>query len=225
MNCYLSCDNLSLKVGYQPLINLFSLNLYASQSIALIGSNGCGKTSLLKVLAGLSKPSSGKVHVLSKQLWPENQSEHENFCVFLSHIPGLLLDHNIINNLKFYTQSFGLKLPDESYLNALNRVGLKNREFQTARSLSNGQKRRLTLAALTLIKPNIILADEPTNGLDSDGISLCLNIFEQLMNSNKTALLVATHEQKIIDWCQYKINLENFSLQNKKSKKTIKALL
>ena len=225
MSCYLSCENIELKAGYQTLISAFSLNVQPSQSIAITGSNGCGKTSLLKVLAGLSRPHSGKISVLNEQLWPTNETLHEHYSVYLSNIPSLLLDQSVLWNLEFYTQAYGLKFNKIDYLNSLIKVGLQDREKQVTRSLSTGQKRRLSLAGLILIKPNIVLADEPTNGLDESGCNLCLNIFTELQSIHKSSIIVATHDQNIINWCQNKISLENYIPIAKKSKKNVKVLL
>jgi ABC-type multidrug transport system ATPase subunit len=225
MSCYLSCENIELKAGYHTLISSFSLFVKSSESIAITGSNGCGKTSLLRVLAGLSRPHSGKVVILNEQLWPLNKINHENYTIFLSNNPSLLLDHSVLWNLEFFTHAYGLKLTEEDYKSSLIKVGLQGREKQVARSLSTGQKRRLSLAGLILIKPNIILADEPTNGLDEIGCNLCINIFDELRYKNETSILVTTHDQNIINWCQNKISLEKFRPIEKKSKTNVKALL
>ena len=202
MSCYLSCENIELKVGYHTLISQFSLNIKSSSTLAITGSNGTGKTTLLRVLAGISKPHSGKVTIMEEQISPINNSKHEHLSVYLSNIPSLLLDHCVLWNLEFFSNSFGLKFSFEEYKNALKKVGLENRENQIARTLSTGQKRRLSLAGLFLMKPNIILADEPTNGLDDTGSSLCINIFEDLKNNFNTSIIVATHDKNIINWCQ-----------------------
>jgi ABC-type multidrug transport system ATPase subunit len=225
MSCYLSCENIELRAGYHTLISSFSLIVKASQSIAITGSNGCGKTSLLRVLAGLSRPHSGKIIVLDEQMYPSKETMHEHYSVFLSNIPSLLLDHSVLWNLEFYTQAYGLKFNDEDYKASLIKVGLHGREKQTARSLSTGQKRRLSLAGLVLIKPNIVLADEPTNGLDESGCNLCLSIFNELQSNNKTSIIVATHDQSIINWCQRNISLENYIPVEKKQKRNVKVLL
>ncbi|KAB8039216.1 ATP-binding cassette domain-containing protein [Silvanigrella paludirubra] len=225
MSCYLSCENIELKVGFHTLITNFSLILKPSQSIAITGSNGTGKTTLLRVLAGISKPHNGKVIAMEEQIYPNNETKHEHLSVFLSNIPSLLLDHCAIWNLEFFANSFGLKFSLEDYKHALKKVGLENRENQIARTLSTGQKRRLSLAGLILIKPNIILADEPTNGLDELGSNLCISIFEDLKQNNSSSIIVATHDKNIIDWCQEKISLENFIPSEKKLKSKIKVLL
>ncbi len=225
MSCYLSCENIELRAGYHTLISSFFLLVKSSESIAITGSNGCGKTSLLRVLAGISKPHSGKVFILNEQLWPSNEIIHENYSLFLSNIPSILLDHSVLWNLEFYTHTYGLKFCEENYKASLMKVGLQGREKQIARSLSTGQKRRLSLASLDLIKPNIVLADEPTNGLDGQGAKLCISIFNELQNNNNTSIIVATHDQSIINWCQKNVSLENYVPITKKSKTNVKVLL
>jgi ABC-type multidrug transport system ATPase subunit len=225
MSCYLSCENIEIKAGFNTLISSFSLDVCSSQSIAITGPNGCGKTSLLRVLAGLSKPHCGKIISMNEQLWPSNEIKHEHYSVFLSNIPSLLLDHSVLWNMEFYTQTYGLKFNIENYITALKKVGLEERLNQTTRTLSTGQKRRLSLAGLLLIKPNIILADEPTNGLDETGCALCLNIFNELQTNYNAAIIVATHDQKVINWCNQNINLEKYIPNAKKIKMNVKALL
>ncbi|KAB8030621.1 ABC transporter ATP-binding protein [Fluviispira multicolorata] len=225
MSCYLLCENIELKAGYNTLISSFSLKLYSKESIALIGPNGSGKTSLLRVLAGISRPYKGKIFVMEEELWPINNIRNEHYSVFLTNIPSLLMDHCVLWNLEFYTESYGLKFSKEEYSSALSKVNLEGRESQSARTLSTGQKRRLSLAALYLIKPNIILADEPTNGLDESGCNLCIQIFNELSQKNMSSILIATHDQKLIQWCQKTISLEEFIPKPSIEKKLVKKLL
>ncbi|BBH51899.1 ABC transporter ATP-binding protein [Fluviispira sanaruensis] len=225
MPCYLACENIEIRAGYSTLISSFSLKLHSEQVIALTGPNGCGKTSLLRVLAGISRPYKGKIVVMGEELWPENLIKNEHYAVFLTNIPSMLMDHSVLWNLEFYTETYNLKLPLQEYEKALAKVGLQGREKQSVRTLSTGQKRRLSLASLYLIKPNIIFADEPTNGLDQAGINLCIQIFHELSKENKSSILIATHDEKLIQWCQEKIPLENYIPKPSILKKTVRELL
>ncbi len=207
---YLSCKDIEIKFGYESIIRNVNLSLNAFEKIALVGVNGCGKTSLLRVLAGLAKPYSGQVYCREEQIWPTSQSSSEHFCLFLSSQPSLLLDHSVLWNIDYYTGCYGIKNSTEDCHAALKKVGLGEKHKLPARLLSTGQKRRLTLAAIILIKPKIILADEPTNGLDDEGMQLCLEIFDELIVKNQSGILVASHEKAIINWCDNKLNLEKF---------------
>lgn len=223
MLLYLSCENLDVKIDNKPLISEFNLTLSAASSYSITGPNGIGKTSLLKVLAGLAKPSAGLITTFSQNTQTNSQKIP---ILFLANSPSLLLDQSVKWNLDFYTQSYGLFFTATDYDFALEQVGLIDRKEQATRSLSTGQKRRLTLAALLLIKPKVILADEPTNGLDDHGIQLCLDIFSALQNEYKSALVAATHDEKLIRWTQQEINLSQYIPKRiKNTKSDIKVLL
>lgn len=116
-------------------------------------------------------------------------------------------------------RSISKKFDANEYLDALDNFGLKGRELQIARTLSTGQKRRLSFAALKLLKPNLIFADEPTNGLDTKGIELCINLFEELRTKYQSSIIVASHDLQLISWAQKNISLENY-LAKKSDKKT-----
>jgi len=191
---HLSCKNIELKVGYRVLLSSFNLTLHASETAALIGPNGSGKTTLLRTLAGLGQPAEGEIKVAR--------------ALFLANIPSFMLDQSVLWNLRFYIEAFGLKKTSKELKASIARVGLAGRENQAARTLSTGQKRRLSLASIDLINPEVVLADEPTVGLDEAGAELCLDIFEKLCTKNKSALLVATHDPKVITWCQREIRIK-----------------
>ncbi len=223
MTLYMNCENLEIRMGSKALISKFNFSIKASETTAITGANGVGKTSLLRVIAGLSKPYFGKIDLLHA---PKNLFTNKIPLIFLANQPALLLDQSVKWNLDFYTQSYGLFFSNQNYNHALNAVGLTGRELQIVRSLSTGQKRRLTLAVLTLIKPKIILADEPTNGLDEAGIELCLEIFKNLQAQNESAIVIATHDLQLIRWTQTEINLSKYiPNQVKNIKSEIKVLL
>lgn len=222
---YLSCENIHIKYSYEPIVAKMSLKLNSGEKIALVGPNGCGKTSLLRVLAGLTKPDTGKVFCMDEEIWPKQQCSKEHFCLFLSSQPALLFDHSVLWNLEYYCQCYGVKVNLIEYKESLKKVGLLDKINLSAQFLSTGQKRRLTFAALILIQPNIILADEPTNGLDTQGVQLCLEILHDICEKKKSALLIATHDNNLIQWCGQKINLEDYGPIKTNNKFKITTLL
>lgn len=211
----LECADLEMRVGYRPLLTGVKLSLAAGQRLALVGPNGSGKTTLMRVLAGVSKPHMGFVRVFGESLWEERRCTFEHLSCYLASQPALLLEHPVNGNLEFMCNAYGHNPTWKALESALDRVGLAGRGNQTARTLSTGQKRRLTLAALLLLRPRLLLADEPTNGLDTGGALLCQNVFAELAQQYGTAYLVASHDPQMIAWCGQSLDVTSFLPQRR----------
>jgi heme ABC exporter ATP-binding subunit CcmA len=208
----LKCEEVELKVGYKTLIRNFSLELSSGESLAIVGPNGLGKTTLLRTLCGVGKPYRGRVFLGEQMLWPQSEDNKSSVRLcYLASQPALFLDHSVSANLEFYVRSHAMNWDVQLGKQALESVGLGGRLQQTARTLSTGQKRRLTLAFMTIVKPELMLLDEPTNGLDTEGVSLCLHLLSELRRESKSAILIATHDQQLIDWCGKAVDLKRWA--------------
>lgn len=208
-NTLLSCDSVELRAGYRPLIRNFSVHLESGQSLAIVGPNGFGKTTLLRTLCGISRPYRGRVFINGQMMWPEKSSHLRADLCFLASQPALFLDHSVLSNVEFYLRSMGRELNQSQVMEALRTVGLAEHARQTSRTLSTGQKRRLTIAFLILAKPALVLLDEPTNGLDTQGIDLCLSWLESARSSG-VGILIATHDPSLIAWSGRSVDLKEF---------------
>jgi len=188
--------SLRLDRGTRSIIKGLSFKIASGEALILRGANGCGKTSLLRILAGLTLPDEGavvwngeKLHALSAT-W-------RNAALYLGHTNALKDDFTAQENLVDALSIDGIAAEPVAQLAALERVGLLERRQVLARRLSQGQKRRVGLARLSLAlahtprKP-LWLLDEPTNALDGQGVSLFTGLISDHLNGGGIAC-IATH--------------------------------
>ncbi|MBE8190226.1 MAG: cytochrome c biogenesis heme-transporting ATPase CcmA [Candidatus Thioglobus sp.] len=164
----LNVQNLSCQRGYNRLFEELSFTANSGDLLRITGINGSGKTSLLKILAGLSDSQKGQI-MLGENLVKSPKYQQEVF--YLGHLSALSGQLNCLENLEFLT---GLNSATASplLLEALDKIGLKGYQNEYCSKLSAGQKRRVILAGLFASKAKIWLLDEPFTALDRDGISL-----------------------------------------------------
>lgn len=165
----LAASNLSCIRGTQCLFSDLSLQLDAGQWLYLQGENGAGKTSLLRILAGLALPAAGVVHWQAIPISQQRTNYHTDM-LYLGHHASLKEDLTLTENLRSLMAMDGLKVSDAAIRDALNRMGLAKRQHLPARVLSAGQKRRGLLARLHLRPARLWLLDEPFSALDAHAI-------------------------------------------------------
>lgn len=220
------CKNLCLQFEAQKIFSNLSFNLKKSCSLAIIGHNGSGKTTLLRILAGLLKPTSGTVLCCGESIWPRQPYyQYQYKSIYLNYSPTFYLEQSVQANLDFYLQCFGCNVDKKERNEALHVVGLSDHQYELILNLSTGQKRRLTLAILQLLKPDIVFTDEPTNGLDAAGMNVCVEIFEFLKKTEKTSFIIATHDEFLKSWCSQTISMDDINLKKNHDKQVVNALL
>jgi heme exporter protein A len=159
------------KRGDATLFSGLSFVLPAGHALLVRGANGSGKTSLLRILAGLATAHAGELvwqGVPLKPLHPVLRAQ----TVYLGHHAPLKDDLSVLENLDFALRLDGVAADREQLLAGLGEVGLATRRMLPARQLSQGQRRRIGLARLKLNRRKLWLLDEPLTALDSAGIAL-----------------------------------------------------
>ena len=180
-------DDLSLDYGKQKVLDHISFSFKEGQIIGLLGPNGAGKSSIIKILAGLVFPKSGKLFFKNTPI--KKFSELRNYCGFLidspAFYPFLSAKQNI--NLIKKINKRGVDIDK-----LLDKVGLSYVGNKKIRHFSTGMKQRLAIAQSILRNPEILILDEPFNGLDPNGFQDLISLLKKL-NKTGTTIIVSSH--------------------------------
>ena len=184
----LAARGLAFSRNDEPVFGPLDFAVAAGEALLVQGGNGAGKTSLLRVLAGLLRADAGEIEIDGK---PAQAGLRARAIAYLGHLPALKADLDTLQNLDFLCGLHGRR-PRQLPENALSMVGLAGHEDSLARQLSAGQKKRLTLARLCLSPAPLWLLDEPYANLDLDGINLVNRMISAHLREGGAAL-VTTH--------------------------------
>lgn len=189
----LMLDAVSKEYNLRPVLNGVSLKLYRGETYALTAPNGSGKTTLLQVMCGLSRPSRGHVHFLGRPLSP---AARRQIGVVLQQ--GFLYgDLTAEENLSLYARLYGCSKPREKAQEWVERAGLNGAFDLKVKDYSKGMKQRLSLARALIHEPDLLLLDEPFDGLDPQGTArFRSHLTEAVSARNVTVFLVTHHEDE-----------------------------
>ncbi|MFT4571825.1 MAG: heme exporter protein A [Hyphomicrobiaceae bacterium] len=192
-NMALVVRNLQCRYGVRTILDGLDLDLANGKALALLGPNGAGKTTLLRVLAGLLRPREGSVQVLGTQLPGDTKSRSRIGLVM--HEGGFYADLSAIENLVFFAKLAGLPAIDrrDRAAASLNDVGLSASADARAGDFSRGMKQRLAIARALLVRPDLLLLDEPFTGLDRQGARSISKLLAA-QKSAGTTLVMVLHE-------------------------------
>ncbi len=178
-------------LGRFPALAGIDLTVDAGEIVLLQGGNGAGKTSLLRLCAGLLAPESGVATVLGHDLSNDRRSVRRRVGL-VGHTSGLFGDLSVRENAEFWAEAAGVDRADG--LAALARLGVPDRLFDvTVNKLSAGQKRRTAIASIAARRPELWLMDEPHAGLDQGGRDIVDRLILDAAAAGAT-VLVASHE-------------------------------
>ena len=183
-------SDLTCQRGYNELFSNISFELNSGEILKISGANGSGKTSLLKILAGLNSAESGRLSINKNEV---GSYEYQSEILYLGHLPALSPELNCIENLDYLGQLNNIssnQALDEALINA----GLKNFEYEYVSNLSAGQKRRVVLSALFITQAKVWLLDEPFTALDADGINVIETQITKHCDDGGICILT-THQQ------------------------------
>jgi ABC-type Mn2+/Zn2+ transport system ATPase subunit len=176
-----------------PTLKDISFTLYAGESLGVLGPNGGGKSTLMKIIAGLEKADSGELFFDNKNVL---EYAHYPFELF-SYVPqnselNTILPVKVLEYMNF-AQSLYSKRDDQQIDDLLKLVGIFHKKDSLISKLSGGEKQRVLLARALINKPKLLLLDEPSKGLDSNGQDQLLAIIEKIKKQEKTAVMIVDH--------------------------------
>jgi heme exporter protein A len=178
----ISISNLSFERYFERVFEPVSFDLKAGSLLLVTGANGCGKTTLLRLLAGLLEPSEGEIHF-------------DDQLLYAGHNPAIKDDLSVEENIRFWMHFMGTREANpgpELLQQVIDKVGLTAVSQQEGRTLSAGQRKRCSLARLLFCDEALWLLDEPYSNLDRDGIAMLDGVLKDHLDAGGACILT-TH--------------------------------
>ncbi|NDL65346.1 cytochrome c biogenesis heme-transporting ATPase CcmA [Acerihabitans arboris] len=188
----LEANNLSCIRDDRVLFSGLSFRVAAGEMVQVEGANGAGKTSLLRILAGLAQPDAGHVSWRQRSIRRERGLYHREL-LYIGHQAGIASSLTPLENLAFFQAMGGGKRDEAALWRALERVGLAGYEELPASGLSAGQQRRIALARLWLSPAPLWILDEPLTAIDRQGVAQLMSLFAAHVDARGIVLLT-THQ-------------------------------
>ena len=193
----LRCENLKKNFGKKEILKGVSLKLTEGDILGFIGPNGAGKTTTIKLILGLQSITSGKVFINGYDIETDFTKAIEGVGTIVES-PDLYMYMSGYENLKLVANLY--KNVDKQRIDEIVKlVGLENRIKDKVSKYSLGMRQRLGIAQAILHKPNLLILDEPTNGLDPEGIKEVKTLLKKLAEEENMAILISSHNLAELD--------------------------
>lgn len=187
--------NVTKKWGNNTVLNSVNLTAERSEIIGIIGHNGSGKTVLMKCICGFITPDSGEITVSGKRLGKD--IDIPNNIGLIIETPGFLPNFSGFSNL-WQLAKIRSKISKNDVREVMEKVGLNPHDKKHVGKYSLGMRQRLGIAQAIMENPDILILDEPMNGLDKNGVNDMRQLFLQLKSDGKT-MIIASHNSVDID--------------------------
>lgn len=202
-------EHVGKKYGKKCILQDISVTFSSRKVYGLIGENGAGKTVLLRIICGLSSATEGTVLCDGKQVGKD--VEFLENCGVIIETPGFLLNRTGFDNL-LYLDSLTHKPNVEKVSHAMQICGLEPESRKKVGTYSLGMRQRLGIAQAIIDDPGILILDEPTNGLDQQGIRDVSQIIKDAKTSKKLVILASHHMEEIETLCDEVFQIQDHKL-------------
>ena len=192
MKYILTADNLNKNYRHSHALHNFSMHIPKGAIYGFVGENGAGKTTLIRTICGLQAPTSGTYSLYGVKNTDKCIREAQQRIGAVVESPAVYLDMNAENNLKYQYHVLGLPTYD-GLKELLHLVGLEKTGRKKVRNYSLGMKQRLGIAVALAGNPDFLILDEPTNGLDPQGIIELRELIVKLNRQRQITVLISSH--------------------------------
>ena len=207
--------NLNYKTDNNLIKVLQDINIEVKlkETLSIVGESGSGKTSLIMLIGGLEKASSGKIFFENNEITNMSEDEISNIrrknigIVFQSFY--LIPNYTALENVSLTLEINKISNAEIKAKEILERFGLSERFYNLPSQLSGGEQQRVAIARSIVMKPKLILADEPTGNLDSENSELISKILFDYVSDEKASLIMVTHDNNLANRTMKKIKIKD----------------
>ena len=197
------------------VLDIAAFELAAGEQVLLMGQSGCGKTTLLHVIAGISRPDSGNVEIAGTEITRLSEAEGDRFRAqhlgYVFQTFNLLAGFSALENV-LLGMSFAGRRPDAARAKELlSRVGLAHRLTHKPAALSVGEQQRVAVARALINRPKLLLADEPTANVDARNQQQIVELIRQTCREENIALLMVSHWPQLAEQFERVEHLDQFN--------------
>ena len=192
MDDLIKVKNLTKDFKEIKAVNDLSFSVSEGQIYGFLGQNGAGKSTTIRMLLTLIKPTSGQIEIFEFDLQKHRKEILRQVGAIIER-PDLYKYLTALENLRIFAAMSGVKISEKKLMDQLSMVGLAERAHSKVRTYSQGMKQRLGIATALVHDPKLIILDEPTNGLDPQGIADVRNLILHLSNDLKKTLMISSH--------------------------------
>jgi heme exporter protein A len=188
------------RFGLKTVLRDLDFHVEPGEFVALLGPNGTGKTTFLRILASLSRPTLGYVSIAGHSL-PDQSAAVRRSLGVVSHLPLLYGDLTAEENLRFYGRMYDVPALEARITEVLKMVGLENRRGDLVRTFSRGMQQRLAIGRAVLHDPEVMLFDEPYTGLDQDASTMLDEVLKTVGARGRTVVMTSHDLTRAEDLC------------------------
>lgn len=214
MGNIIEINNLSKSFKDANILRNINFSVEKGKIVGIIGRNGSGKTVLFKCICGLNRPTKGTVKINNREIGKDIDVP-DRIGVIIEN-PGFIPNYNAFKNLKFLAMIKN-KIEDEQIMDAIDLVGLNPKSKKHVGKYSLGMRQRLGIAQAIMEDPDVLILDEPMNGLDNDGVQDMRKLFLKLKEQGKTILLASHNKEDIEVLCDVVYSMDKGILEVLKS--------